>query len=198
MSRLFSAGAAIAALAIGSGVQAAPGPNEVLIFEDNFNNFNLSLWKHEITLSGEGNWEFEIYINNRSTSFVRNGTLHIKPGLYNNTLGSTAALNSAEVDLWGGDAATTCTNNGFYGCDRTGGAGGNILNPIQSARIRTAETFAFTYGRVEVVAKLPKGESLPDGVTNHCSVGLHLCTTLRVNAVLASCGYARRAVYCRD
>jgi hypothetical protein len=27
-----------------------------LIFEDNFTNFNFSKWKHDITLSGGGNW----------------------------------------------------------------------------------------------------------------------------------------------
>jgi beta-glucanase (GH16 family) len=40
------------------------------------------------------------------------------------------------------------------------GAGGNVLNPIQSAKITTATTFNFQYGRVEVVAKLPKGDWL--------------------------------------
>lgn len=32
------------------------------------------------------------------------------------------------------------------------------MNPVQSARIRTAETFAFKYGRVEVSARLPRGD----------------------------------------
>ena len=34
------------------------------------------------------------------------------------------------------------------------------MNPIKSARIRTAESFSFKYGRVEVEAKLPKGDWL--------------------------------------
>lgn len=132
---------------------------EVLIFEDNFTTFNLSLWKHELTLGGEGNWEFEQYVNNRSVSFVRNGSLVIRPTLTNATLG-TAGLSSADVNIWGGDPAGYCTSNAYYGCERTGGAGGNIINPIQSARLRTAETFAFKYGRVEISAKMPKGDWL--------------------------------------
>ena len=32
-----------------------------LIFQDNFNKFNFRKWKHEVTLSGGGNWEFQIY-----------------------------------------------------------------------------------------------------------------------------------------
>lgn len=34
------------------------------------------------------------------------------------------------------------------------------MNPIQSARLRTANTFSFKYGRLEVEAKLPKGDWL--------------------------------------
>mmetsp|Transcript_9153 Transcript_9153/g.1364 ORF Transcript_9153/g.1364 Transcript_9153/m.1364 type:complete len:98 (+) Transcript_9153:370-663(+) len=39
------------------------------------------------------------------------------------------------------------------------GAGGNFLNPITSARLRS-QGFSFKYGRVEVNAKLPKGDWL--------------------------------------
>lgn len=85
--------------------------------------------------------------------------MNIVPQLQNITL-TTAGLSNADVNLWGGDPATACTDNGFYGCERTGGAGGNIINPIQSARIRTAESFAFKYGRVEIQAKLPRGQWL--------------------------------------
>ncbi len=104
--------------------------------------------------AGDGNWAFELYANNRSNSFVRNGSLHIHTTLSN----ATFDVANADVNLWGGDPATACTDNGFFGCERTGGAGGNIVNPITSARVRTAETFAFKYGRVEVVAKLPLGD----------------------------------------
>ena len=138
---------------------AAARSQEVLIFEDNFTHFNLSVWKHELTLSGEGNWEMEQYVNNRSVSFVRNGSLVIRPTLTNATLGN-AGLSSADVNIWGADPASQCTSNAYFGCERTGGAGGNIINPVQSARIRTAETFAFKYGRVEISAKLPRGDWL--------------------------------------
>lgn len=32
-----------------------------------------------------------------------------------------------------------------------------VINPIQSARLRTTGTFTFKYGRLEVEAKLPRG-----------------------------------------
>ena len=40
--------------------------NNTLIFSDDFDYFNLTIWKHEITLGGGGNWEFQYYDNNRS------------------------------------------------------------------------------------------------------------------------------------
>jgi hypothetical protein len=71
-----------------------------------------------------------------------------------------ANVQTGTMDVWGGDPASVCTGNFDYGCLRTGGAGGNIVNPVMSARLRTAETFAFKYGRVEVVAALPRGDWL--------------------------------------
>ena len=38
----------------------------VLALDEEFHTLNLSLWQHEITMSGGGNWEFEHYTNNRS------------------------------------------------------------------------------------------------------------------------------------
>jgi len=61
-------------------------------------------------------------------------------------------------NLWGGTPADTCTSNQFWGCERNAGASGNYINPIMSARLRTAESFSFKYGRVEVSAQLPKGD----------------------------------------
>jgi len=154
--RLASALSALAALA----AAAAPppiGPTEAIVFQDDFNSLDLTIWKHELTLSGEGNWEFEWYGNNRTVSYAKNGTLFISPKLTASVIGA-AGLNNADVNLWGGDPATACTDNGFYGCERTGGGGGNIINPIISARLRTAESFAFKYGRVEFVARLPRGD----------------------------------------
>ena len=61
--------------------------------------------------------------------------------------------------MWGGSPADYCTSNDWYGCERDAQYG-TYINPVQSARLRTAESFSFTYGRVEVVAKLPKGDWL--------------------------------------
>ena len=58
-----------------------------LILDDEFTTFNLSLWRHQITMGGGGNWEFEVYGNNRSNSYVRDGVLNIKPTLMADDIG---------------------------------------------------------------------------------------------------------------
>jgi len=54
--------------------------------------------------------------------------------------------------MWGGTPADMCTSNAWYGCERNAGGSGNYINPIMSARLRTVNSFSFTYGRVEVKA----------------------------------------------
>lgn len=135
--------------------------NLALVLEDDFNTFNLTLWQHEITLGGGGNWEFEYYSNNRSNSYVKGGALYIQPTLLADDIGEENVKgNNYQLDIWGGAPADYCTSNAFYGCFRQAGGGGNYLNPVKSARIRTVESFTFTYGKVEVRAKLPRGDWL--------------------------------------
>ena len=134
----------------------------VLALEDEFTDFNLSLWKHEITLGGGDNWEFQAYGNNRTNSFTEDGVVHFHPTLLAELIGDANVREGFRYDVWGASPADLCTGNAFYGCERQSGSGGgrNYLNPIVSARIRTAESFSFTYGKVEVRARLPVGDWL--------------------------------------
>lgn len=56
----------------------------------------------------------------------------------------------------------SCTNSQWSGCERHG-TETSIINPVRSARLNTAESFSFTYGRLEVIAKLPTGDWLWPG-----------------------------------
>ena len=87
---------------------------------------------------------------------MKNGILHLKPTLAEERHGENWVY-SGSLDLWGGSPADLCTGNQWYGCERQA-FGSTVVNPIQSARIRTAETFAFRYGRLEIEAKLPRGD----------------------------------------
>jgi len=129
-----------------------------LLFEDNFDTLNLDTWQHELTMGGGGNWEFQYYTNNRSNSYVRDGVLYIKPTLTADTIGEDT-MNGGSFNVWGGAPADECTSNAFWGCERSGG-GGNIINPIQSARLRSVNSFSVNGGKVEIRAKLPRGDWL--------------------------------------
>ncbi|CAN0208082.1 unnamed protein product, partial [Phaeothamnion confervicola] len=124
------------------------------------------IWKHEITAAGGGNWEFQYYTNNRSNSFTEDGVLFIQPTLTEDFIGADAVSGEKPftLDLWGVTPASQCTINMFYGCSRESNRAARIaINPVQSARLRTAGTFSFRYGRVEVRAKLPRGDWLWPG-----------------------------------
>merc|ERR1712136_444635 len=139
-----------------SGCDSSAAPCNGLIFEELWDDLNMERWQHEITMGGGGNWEFEYYGNNRSNSYVRDNTLFIKPTLTSDNYGE-AFLTSGTLDLWGASPADQCTGNGFYGCSRSGNPS-NLINPIQSARLRTVNSFSCKYCRVEVEAKLPSGD----------------------------------------
>ncbi|KAK3576707.1 hypothetical protein CHS0354_024321 [Potamilus streckersoni] len=129
-----------------------------LIFHDDFETLNHEVWEHEITAGGGGNWEFQYYTNNRSNSYVRDGVLYIKPTLTSEHFGEEF-LTHGSLELWGSQPGDVCTGNAFYGCRRDGNPT-NIINPIQSARLRSTRGFRFKYGKVEVEAKLPTGDWL--------------------------------------
>jgi len=127
-----------------------------LIFEDEFDEIDFDVWDHEITMAGGGNWEFQVYWNNRTNSYTRDSVLYLKPTLTADRFGEEF-IKTGQLDLWGGQPGDLCTNPQFYGCMRVG-SGSNILNPIASARLRTANKFGVLYGRFEARAKLPSGD----------------------------------------
>jgi len=132
-----------------------------MIFQDEFNKLDFSVWEHELTLAGDGNFCFQQYANNRTNSYVKNGILYLKPTLTSAIIGEGAVAGnpSTTIDLAALEPAMQCTGDAFWGRTRTS-TSDNYLNPIQSAALRTAHSFSFKYGRVEVKAKLPRGDWL--------------------------------------
>lgn len=89
----------LAAIALAVGVQAR---SESLVFQDDFNELNFKNWQHEITLGGGGNWEFQIYWNNRSNSWTDNGVLYLKPTFTADYIGEANLRNGYTFSVWGG------------------------------------------------------------------------------------------------
>lgn len=145
---------------IGIVIGAVENAHLRLALSDDFDDFNMSLWKHQITLRGGGGSEFEYYTNNRSNSYVTGGCLYIQPTKLAETIGEQNVRNGFTLDVWGSNPADLCTSNDASGCLKTSGTDKKYINPISSASLRTAESFSFAYGKVEVRAKLPRGDWL--------------------------------------
>jgi len=126
-----------------------------LIFGDEFNTFNKSVWNHMITSWRGGLNQFQYYTNRSENSWVANGMLHIKPTFTADRFNESFLYNGTLNLLKEGcnyDAGLTSS------CLRK--AGVDIINPIQSARISTNYSFSFTYGIVETRMKLSRGDYL--------------------------------------
>lgn len=78
------------------------------------------------------------------------------------TIGEEALKSGGKINLYSGSPSEDCTDNANFGCERMSGpaAGGNYINPIQSARLRTIDSVTLRYGKVEVRARLPRGDWL--------------------------------------
>ncbi|KAG0083985.1 hypothetical protein BGZ92_010298 [Podila epicladia] len=132
--------------------------SKCLLFSDEFDKLDRSVWRPDRTLTGGGNYEFQSYDLNVTNTFVRDGIFYIRPTLTENRIGIKALRETGVLDFWGSDPGTQCTGNYDYGCFRVAGAGGNILNPVQSGMVRSVNAFKFRYGKVVVRAKMPKGK----------------------------------------
>jgi hypothetical protein len=98
-------------------------------------------------MAGGGNNEFQIYDNNRTTTFVKDSILHIRPVPTDEKIGADCVRNNCKYDLWGGAPADQCTGNFFNGCSRSSD-GKHYINPVMSGKLTTVESFSFIYGRV--------------------------------------------------
>ncbi|PPJ58010.1 hypothetical protein CBER1_03850 [Cercospora berteroae] len=128
------------------------GGNFCPIFNEDFSSGRLTpdIWTIEQQVAGH-NGEFDQMSDDADVLFVKDGILHIKPKLQDESLVNT---NNATIDL--GDR---CTGDGFFNCfAHTNTTNGTIVPPVKSARINTKKGASLRYGRVEVVAKMPKGD----------------------------------------
>lgn len=95
--------------------------------------------------------------------FIDAEGLHIVPTLTNQTTSITDAeiFNGYTLNLTkaGGDGSCTGTTNAQCSV-HSNRTLGTIINPVRSARLNTRGKKSIRYGRIEVVAKLPRGDWL--------------------------------------
>ncbi|KAK7505726.1 hypothetical protein BaRGS_00002997, partial [Batillaria attramentaria] len=124
------------------------------VFFDDFSSGHIDpqKWKHSITGSRFlQNHEFQLYSPEPANSYVKNGMLYIRPTLTEDHFGRNFLYNGHlnVTEIWGEctSAARWCYLHGYNG-----------IPPTMSAMLLSKGHIR--YGRVEVVAKLPKGDWL--------------------------------------
>lgn len=77
-----------------AGGPIAPGEicSGQMIFEDNFDWLDTYKWRHDKTLAGGGNWEFQWYDDDPLNSYVEDGILYLRPSFTSDYLGSEDQL----------------------------------------------------------------------------------------------------------
>jgi len=125
------------------------------VMEDNFETLNLDIWSRDVDLGGFGNGEFEMTTNSPTNSFVKDGKLYILPTLTSDVIGQNAIFDGYTFNLTG------CTNPKWQACGVVSNSSTNtVINPVQSARLTTRISHNIQFGKVEVVAKIPRGDWL--------------------------------------
>lgn len=69
-----------------------------LIFQENFDTFDVNKWQHAVTMSGLGNYQFNWVVNDRNNTYAKEGNLHIRPTLTSDKFGE-AFVTSGTVEI---------------------------------------------------------------------------------------------------
>ncbi|EFN85450.1 beta-1,3-glucan-binding protein [Harpegnathos saltator] len=125
-----------------------------LIFEDNFDTFNESLWSRELKMPLSPDYEFCVYHNQNHQMLVQinDGQLLLTPIILEDYYGENATA-YGKLQLNG------CTSNVPMECSRRA-VSFSILPPVISVRLTTRHFFSFRYGKIEIRAKFPQGDWL--------------------------------------
>lgn len=150
-------GLALAGVLVWDGLQSVVTHKYCLVLSDDFSQgFRSDLWSKEVQVGGFGNGEFEQTTADDENVFVQDGHLWIKP-----TLQDAALIEqNSVINLL---ANGSCTSTAWTDCvtsTNTSSGNSSIVPPTRSGRITTKKSAAITYGRVEVTARLPKGDWL--------------------------------------
>ncbi|KAK2594927.1 hypothetical protein QQS21_007375 [Conoideocrella luteorostrata] len=129
-----------------------------LIFEDHFATLDKNIWTQEVQVDGFGTGSFDWTTTDEKNSYVDSNGLHIVPTLTNETtsINNDQLYANHTLDLF---KDGSCTSKNNRSCIITSDPiKGVMIPPVRSARLSTKGKKSIRYGKVEVVAKLPKGD----------------------------------------
>ncbi|KAH8267860.1 hypothetical protein KR026_009461 [Drosophila bipectinata] len=124
-----------------------------LIFEDNFSGMHLnrSTWKHDIRQRlYHVEEELVAFDDAPRNCFLKEGDLNIVPIMASDVTQGTFKLGDRCTAVESRDQECSIAQGSYY----------SIKPPVFSAQIHTRNSFSFKYGKIEVRAKLPKGDWL--------------------------------------
>ncbi|KAF4970251.1 hypothetical protein FZEAL_10086 [Fusarium zealandicum] len=137
-------------------IKDIPNQELCLILDDHFETLDKSVWNHEIQMNGFGTGSFDWTTDDSKNSYVDAQGLHIVPTMTLESTDITYAqltngqrITEQKVNEWARSQPCAAVSNSTKG---------SIINPIRSARLTTAGNKAIKYGKVEVVAKMPRGD----------------------------------------
>jgi hypothetical protein len=140
---------------------------DVPFWEDDFATLDSEKWSREVRVDGFGTGSFDWTTTDDKNAYVDEQGLHIVPTLTTESTNITDAelYNGYTVNLTstGGDGSCTAPEDWKYNkaCSIASNTTLNtIINPVRSARLSTKNSLKMTYGKIEVIAKLPKGDWL--------------------------------------
>lgn len=150
------AGFGLGVFMVYDGWTSVPVHHYCMVYEDDFSSgtLNEDVWDREAEVGGFGNGQFEQTTVTHENVYIADGILTIKPTLQDeNLITQNSVINLTKMgicssDVWNSCVAVTNTTNG------------TIVPPAKSGRISTKKGAKIKYGRIEVVAKLPKGDWL--------------------------------------
>jgi hypothetical protein len=70
--------------------------NTKKVFFDDFDTLDFKKWRHDRTMGGGGNNEFQMYHNNRTTTYTKNSILYIQPVPLDEKIGPEAVRNNSD------------------------------------------------------------------------------------------------------
>ncbi|KAJ6260903.1 Beta-glucanase [Drechslerella dactyloides] len=131
-----------------------------LILDDTFSQIDSSIWQREQQLDGYDVGSFDWTTPDDSNAYTSPNGLIIMPTLTNLTTNITPAqiIDGYRLNL---TTQRVCTSERVASCAvLSNSTTGEIVNPVRSARLTTKFSKSIKYGRVEVIAKMPKGDWL--------------------------------------
>ncbi|EXJ56309.1 uncharacterized protein A1O5_12576 [Cladophialophora psammophila CBS 110553] len=144
-------GLCLAGLLIWDGIRRTPYLEYCTVYRDHFSSPTLNdAWTFDISSTGFGNGEFETTTNSTKNVYIKDGMLNIQATVQD----PPTVLGPPDTNI-----TNLCPDQTSGNCvSYINTSIGVIANPIQSARIKTK--VSIRYGKVEVVARLPRGDWL--------------------------------------